>query len=76
MGIVSTLKPHVDRNGGNMAFVTLGDRTDQLEVTIFASIYRGDLAAGDIVHMQGQVTERGITAIDYEMQAALAAAAA
>jgi len=74
VGIVAAMTPHIDRNGGSMAFVTIEDRTHELEVVIFARDYREELEVGDVIHLQANLDQPlKAIAIDYEIQATLAA---
>ena len=70
IGIIESVKQHVDRNRGLMAFVTIADQTHQLEVVIFASLYGGDLEVGNILHLQGRLDSHEplkAIAIDYDV---------
>ena len=61
-GIVTGLKEVVDKRGGLMAFLTIEDTTDAIEVPLFASIYaayKGRLAIDDVITVLGNVTVKG-----------------
>jgi DNA polymerase-3 subunit alpha len=60
VGSVAAVKEHKDKNERLMAFLTLGDRLDQVDVTIFADDYDRDLEIGTLIHFCGWVTKRGI----------------
>lgn len=69
-GIVAAVNPHTDVNGGSMAFITLEDATDQIEVVVFASLYGGDLIAGAIIELHGRIDGHDplkAVALDYEV---------
>lgn len=61
-GIITGLKEVVDKRGGLMAFLTIEDTTDTIEVPLFASIYtayKGRLAVDDVITVMGNVTVKG-----------------
>ncbi|HEX7077459.1 MAG TPA: DNA polymerase III subunit alpha [Candidatus Eisenbacteria bacterium] len=61
IGLVSGLKPHVDRNKRAMAFLTLEDLRGSVEATVFSDLYersRAAFAPGAVVEVRGRVNLR------------------
>ncbi len=57
-GMISQAKRHIDKNGDPMMFLTLEGLAEQVEVTIFPSVYeacRDNLAEGSLVVMKARV---------------------
>ena len=67
VGVIEALKPHVDRNGGDMAFITIEDWLNCMEIVILASVYRDDLEVGMAIHAVVEIGERGPKVNDYEI---------
>lgn len=57
VGIVDSIKEITDRNGNQMAFITISDSTDSMEAVVFAGVYGGDIQEGSIIHIQGQLEQ-------------------
>jgi DNA polymerase-3 subunit alpha len=61
IGLIASLKPHVDRNKRAMAFVTIEDMRGAVEATVFADLYernRAELVAGTVAELRGRVNLR------------------
>jgi len=61
IGILKTLKPHVDKSGRAMAFGTLEDYSGELDLAFFGEVWetcREKLRQNDIVAVRGRVDHR------------------
>jgi DNA polymerase-3 subunit alpha len=70
IGIVDSIKEITDRNGNLMAFITISDRTDSMDIVVFANVYNSDIKENAIIHIQGRLEQHEplkAMAIDYEI---------
>jgi DNA polymerase III alpha subunit len=65
--LVTQVTEHVDRNSRLMAFVTIEDRLDQVDVTVFHDYYPRDLQVGRPYRVHGWVDGRGPKADGFEI---------
>ncbi|MFZ0391187.1 MAG: OB-fold nucleic acid binding domain-containing protein, partial [Calditrichia bacterium] len=60
--IISEKKPHMDRKGNIMAFLTLEDRRNSFEAIVFSSVYekyQDHIEKGEMVWIRGNVDKSG-----------------
>ena len=60
IGLVDKIKVHKDKKGNNMAFITISDELDSIELIAFSDQYESisNLNKGDILLIQGKVEKR------------------